>query len=349
MRETPSSLNVRLSDIAGVLVTVGQATMALSLPVAVASDQSAIPVSGTVTLGTSTVSVTGTISGTVTVATGTINVVNTVTVTPAAAFTVVQGTAANLNGTMILAAGTAVAGTVVVGAGTAAMGTLVVSTGNVAVTNTVTVTGTVTATPTGTYTVAGTVSAIQVGTTWTVAQGTAANLNVTVGTGTINAIQVGSTWTVAQGTASNLNATVSGTVTATPTGTQTVSGTVTATPTGTYTVSGTVTATPTGTYTISGGVNTKTALTLSAPTQTVLATASATVVASNGNRRGLVLVNVSTTSMSFAAGTTALLNNGITLPPFGVWEMDEYTYSIAQVNGIAATTSSAVAVQELVA
>lgn len=52
----------------------------------------------------------------------------------------------------------------------------------------------------------------------------------------------------------SLNATVSGTVTATPTGTQVVSGTVTTVPSGTQTVSGTVTTVPSGTQTVTGTV-----------------------------------------------------------------------------------------------
>ena len=54
----------------------------------------------------------------------------------------------------------------------------------------------------------------------------------------------------------SLNSVVSGTVTATPTGTQVVSGTVTTVPSGTQTVTGTVIATPSGTQAVSGLVST---------------------------------------------------------------------------------------------
>lgn len=87
-------------------------------------------------------------------------------------------------------------------------------------------------------------------------------------------------------------------------------------------------------------------LTGSAPTQAqVNSSASAQLLAANTSRRGLVIVNVGGGTVSFGVGQTAVLQNGITLVQNGVWEMDQYTFSTAAINGIA-SSSTFVAVQE---
>lgn len=93
-------------------------------------------------------------------------------------------------------------------------------------------------------------------------------------------------------------------------------------------------------------VTTKSALTGSAPTAATVGTSSAQAVATNANRKGLVLTNLSGNTISFGLGAAAVLNNGITLTPFGIWVMDEYTFTTQAINAIASAAGSALAVQE---
>lgn len=93
-------------------------------------------------------------------------------------------------------------------------------------------------------------------------------------------------------------------------------------------------------------VNTKTNLNASAPTAVSVGTSSTAVLALNATRQGLVLVNTSNGIISIAFGTTAVLNSGITLLPYGVFCMDEYSCGIDAVNAIASVAASNLAVQE---
>lgn len=91
---------------------------------------------------------------------------------------------------------------------------------------------------------------------------------------------------------------------------------------------------------------TKTALTGNSPTSATVGTSSASVLAANTNRRGLVLTNLSVNNISFGLGVAAVLGSGITIVPNGVWVMDEYTFSTQQIFAIAGGASSALAIQE---
>jgi|SRR6185295_6711281 len=101
-----------------------------------------------------------------------------------------------------------------------------------------------------------------------------------------------------------------------------------------------------GTVKISGTVSSKVPLTASAPTVASVGTGSAQAVGANVNRKGLVLTNLSTNNISFGIGAAAVLGSGITLIPGGVWEMDEGTFNLAQINAIAGGASSNLAIQE---
>lgn len=103
---------------------------------------------------------------------------------------------------------------------------------------------------------------------------------------------------------------------------------------------------PSGTNSI-GIVSTKTALTPSAPTAATVGTSSAEVVASNVDRKGLVLTNTSNNYISLGFGTSAILYSGITLSPWGVFVMDEYLFTTAQVTAIASAAASNLAIQEI--
>ncbi len=101
------------------------------------------------------------------------------------------------------------------------------------------------------------------------------------------------------------------------------------------------TVTTTGTATI-----TKTALTPSSPTAASVGVASASALAANASRKGLVLTNTSSATISLGLGAAAVLNSGITLTPYGVWVMDEYTFCTSQVFATASAAASNLAIQE---
>lgn len=90
----------------------------------------------------------------------------------------------------------------------------------------------------------------------------------------------------------------------------------------------------------------KTALTGSSPTAASVGITTASAVASNASRKGLVLTNTSNKTISLGLGVSAVLNSGITLLPGGVFVMDEYTYTTAAINAIAGAAASNLAIQE---
>ena len=91
-----------------------------------------------------------------------------------------------------------------------------------------------------------------------------------------------------------------------------------------------------------------TPLTPSAPASATVGVASGQIVAANGARRGLVVINTSANTVSLAFGSNAaVLNSGITLNASGgTWEMDKDTYTVAAVNAIASGAASNVSIQE---
>jgi len=98
--------------------------------------------------------------------------------------------------------------------------------------------------------------------------------------------------------------------------------------------------------TVTGTVSTKTALTANSPTFATVGVTSAQALASNSSRKGLILTNTSSGNISLGFGATAVLNSGVTLYPNGTFYMDEYMFSTAAVNAIAANASSNLAIQE---
>lgn len=87
-------------------------------------------------------------------------------------------------------------------------------------------------------------------------------------------------------------------------------------------------------------------LTVSSPATATVGVSSSTVLSLNTNRKGMCIINVSLSKVSFAIGTTAVLNSGITLYPGGVWVMDDYTYATGAINAIASIASSVISIQE---
>jgi hypothetical protein len=86
-----------------------------------------------------------------------------------------------------------------------------------------------------------------------------------------------------------------------------------------------------------------------APTAATIGTSSATAVASNANRRGLTLRNVSTSgqriSLAFDGGT-AVLNSGVTLDPGDVFSMAGHDFTNGAVAAISSAASGSLAIQE---
>jgi hypothetical protein len=92
----------------------------------------------------------------------------------------------------------------------------------------------------------------------------------------------------------------------------------------------------------------KVSLASAAPAAVAVGVASGSVLASNVNRKGAVFTNTSANTISFGLnGSAAVLNSGITLTPYGVWMMDEYTFTTGAITAIASAAASNLAVQEL--
>lgn len=90
----------------------------------------------------------------------------------------------------------------------------------------------------------------------------------------------------------------------------------------------------------------KTPLTPAAPTFATVGTSSASAVAANANRKGLILINTSGNYIYLGLGFTAVIGSGIVLIPFGTWTMDEFTFTTAAINAIASGASSNLSIQE---
>lgn len=91
----------------------------------------------------------------------------------------------------------------------------------------------------------------------------------------------------------------------------------------------------------------KTDLTPSVPTAASVGVASAQVVAANANRKGLILVNTSANRISLGFGATAVLDSGVTLMASGgAYNMGEYDFDAGAVNAIASGAASNLSIQE---
>lgn len=94
---------------------------------------------------------------------------------------------------------------------------------------------------------------------------------------------------------------------------------------------------------------TKASLDGSAPGAASVGVASSVVVAANGSRKGLILVNTSVNRISLAFGQPAVLDSGPTLMPSGgTFNMGEYDFTTEEVRAIASGAASNLAIQELI-
>lgn len=94
--------------------------------------------------------------------------------------------------------------------------------------------------------------------------------------------------------------------------------------------------------------STNTALTGAAPATTSVGTSSASAVASNANRKGLTLVNLSNSYIYLAfSGETAVVGSGLALAPNGgSYEMSPMTFTTGAINAIADLASSTLGIQQ---
>lgn len=96
---------------------------------------------------------------------------------------------------------------------------------------------------------------------------------------------------------------------------------------------------------ISPAISTLTGL---APVTTTVGTSSATLLAANASRKGLVITLVGTGRIFLSFGANAaIINGGIPLLTAGsVWVMDAYTFSTQAINAIGSAAGITVSIQE---
>lgn len=91
----------------------------------------------------------------------------------------------------------------------------------------------------------------------------------------------------------------------------------------------------------------KSSRTHNTPVAISVGTSSAQAFAANGSRTGLVMVNTSTNTVSCTGAATAVLNAGITLTPYGTWNMNSDTFTTGAIQCIASGAASNVSGQEI--
>lgn len=90
-----------------------------------------------------------------------------------------------------------------------------------------------------------------------------------------------------------------------------------------------------------------TGLTAAAPGTANASITSATIVAANASRKGLVIVNLSGKNVSFGfSGQAAVVSRGVTLAPDGIFNMGPTTFTTGAVTAITTGADSALAFQE---
>ena len=88
----------------------------------------------------------------------------------------------------------------------------------------------------------------------------------------------------------------------------------------------------------------------SPPTNVLIGTTDTVAVAENLNRQGLILTNVSGSTIYLALmGMRSTLHAGIALTPNGgTWSMDEYNFNNSAINAIAHSAGNILAIQEFI-
>lgn len=88
----------------------------------------------------------------------------------------------------------------------------------------------------------------------------------------------------------------------------------------------------------------------SPPSNVLIADTNTQAVAENVDRQGLVLTNLSASTIYLALmGMTATLHAGIVLlPNGGNWVMDEYNYNNSQINAVAHNAGNILSIQQFI-
>jgi len=152
--------------------------------------------------------------------------------------------------------------------------------------------------------------------------------------------------TVVSSNAANLLANV--TVTNFPS-TQTVNGTVTVVSSNSANLLANVTVTnfpATQNVAVTGNVSTTVTTSPLTPSNSVVTTTSSQILASNANRKGLVIINTGSYTVSLGFSNAAVANSGVVLYPSGTFNMDAYSFTTSNVTAIATTANSYVGIQE---
>ena len=131
--------------------------------------------------------------------------------------------------------------------------------------------------------------------------------------------------------------------------TQTVNGTVTVVSSNSANLLANVTVTnfpATQNVAVTGNVSTTVTTSPLTPSNSVVTTASSQILASNANRKGLVIINTGSYTVSLGFSNAAVANSGVVLYPSGTFNMDAYSFTTSNVTAIATTANSYVGIQE---
>jgi len=97
---------------------------------------------------------------------------------------------------------------------------------------------------------------------------------------------------------------------------------------------------------VTGNVSTTVTTSPLTPSNSVVTTASSQILASNANRKGLVIINTGSYTVSLGFSNAAVANSGVVLYPSGTFNMDAYSFTTSNVTAIATTANSYVGIQE---
>ena len=131
--------------------------------------------------------------------------------------------------------------------------------------------------------------------------------------------------------------------------TQTINGTVTVVSSNSANLLANVTVTnfpATQNVAVTGNVSTTVTTSPLTPSNSVVTTASSQILASNANRKGLVIINTGSYTVSLGFSNAAVANSGVVLYPSGTFNMDAYSFTTSNVTAIATTANSYVGIQE---
>lgn len=79
----------------------------------------------------------------------------------------------------------------------------------------------------------------------------------------------------------------------------------------------------------------------------MVGTTPANILSSNAARKGLVVTNLSSSTIYIGIGNTATLNAGIVITPNGgIFSMDDYLFSTEAISAVANAASNVVAIHE---